>query len=116
MKGSAIIFKRYTENVAWEVLSSNISVEDDYYPSLDRSFSVMKVTLNLRRKQQFYWMHILIPCLLLNFLGVGIFLFPAGASEKIGFGWGILLTVFVFSILINRNIPKTSDITPVLSK
>ena len=116
-----VLQDRYTENVAWNLTKATIVTDHDYYPSdynLSESvaYSVVKVTLDLKRKSQFYWLYILIPILILNILGIGIFVFPAGRSEKVSFGWGILLTLFVFTILVHNNIPKTSDYTPVLGK
>ena len=116
-----VLQDRYTENVAWNLTKATIATDHDYYPSdynLSESvaYSVVKVTLDLQRKSRFYWLYILIPILILNILGIGIFVFPAGRSEKVGFGWGILLTLFVFTILVHNNIPKTSDYTPVLGK
>lgn len=111
---------QFTENVAWKVTNVNVTTSHDKYPSLNpdyvRVYSAVKVTMNLQRKSRYYWLYILIPCLLLNTLGIGIFVFPAGSSEKVSFGWGILLTLFVFTIVIHGNIPKTSDYTPILGK
>ena len=101
---SKVLVGRYSENVAWEVINLTINQDHDYYPSdynlsQEDGFSVIKVTMDIKRKSRFYWMYILIPCLLLNTLGIGIFIFPVGVKEKVSFGWGILITLFVFTII-----------------
>lgn len=91
-------------------------VFDNYFPSIGQSFTCVKVTFELRRKPRYFWLNIIIPCLLLNGIGLGVFILPVGSGEKVSFGLGILLTVFVFAILVNEYIPKTSDYTSVLGK
>ena len=117
---SKVLVDRYSENVAWEVINLTINQDHDYYPSdynlsQEDGFSVIKVTTDIKRKSRFYWMYILIPCLLLNTLEIGIFIFPVGMKEKVSFGCGILITLFVFTILVHKIISKTSDYVPILA-
>ena len=107
---------RYTQSGAWELLDTNITRDVQFYPDLNMSYTLIDVTIKLKRKALYYWLNVIIPCLLLNSLGIGLFILPADSGEKVSFGLGILLTVFVFAILVNENIPKTSDYTPVMGK
>ncbi|KAF6024763.1 CHRNB4 [Bugula neritina] len=106
--------ERYTESGAWELLKTSIDREVQFYPELNMSYTLIDITIKLKRKALYYTLNILIPCILLNALGIGLFILPADSGEKVSFGLGILLTVFVFAILVNENIPKTSDYTPVM--
>lgn len=107
---------RYTVSGAWELLSTNIHREIQFYPDLNMSYTLIDISIKLRRKALYYWLNIILPCILLNALGIGLFILPADSGEKVSFGLGILLTVFVFAILVNENIPKTSDYTPVMGE
>lgn len=118
---SEVLVDRFSENVAWDVTKLSINQSYDFYPSdynssnLD-SFSFINVCMTLRRKSRFYWLYILIPCLVLNTMGIGIFIFPVGTKEKVSFGWGILLILFVFTLVVHGILPKTSDYVPLLGE
>ena len=107
---------RYTVSGAWDLMHTNVSREVQFYPDLNMSYTLIDITIKLKRKTLYYWQNIILPCILLNCLGIGLFILPADSGEKVSFGLGILLTVFVFAILVNENIPKTSDYTPVMGK
>lgn len=111
-----VILDDYTVSGAWELLKADIKRDVTFYPELNMSYTLINISIQLKRKALYYWLNVIIPCLLLNSLGVGLFMLPPDSGEKVGFGLGILLTVFVFAILVTENIPKTSDYTPVIGK
>lgn len=106
----------YSVSGAWQLTKVEIERELVRYETLNMSYTLINLTIRLKRKALYYWLNVIIPCLLLNSLGIGLFILPADSGEKVGFGLGILLTVFVFAIIVNENIPQTSDYTPIIGE
>lgn len=105
----------YSVSGSWELVATRVTRAVQFYPDLNMSYTLIDISIELKRKSLYYWLNVILPCLLLNSLGIGLFILPPDSGEKVGFGLGILLTVFVFAILVNENIPKTSDYTPIIS-
>jgi hypothetical protein len=112
----AINLDDYSASGSWHLVDVVVEPNPVYYETLQMTYTLITITIKLKRKALYYWLNVIIPCLLLNCLGIGLFILPADSGEKVGFGLGILLTVFVFAIIVNENIPKTSDFTPILGK
>lgn len=108
--------KNFKPSDSWKLIEANISRYVHLYEDLGMSYSLIDVTLQIRRKSLYFWLNIIVPCLILNSLGIGLFILPPDSGQKISFGLGILLTLFVFALVVNENIPRTSDYIPILGR
>ena len=70
----------------------------------------------LQRKYTFYFMYILLPCIMLSFVLLMIFLLPAESGEKVSLGVSILVSFSLFLIIVAEQVPDTSDAIPVMGK
>ena len=72
--------------------------------------------LHLRRRNKFYMMNIVLPCIMLSVLIMIGFFLPPDAGEKISLGISVLLAFTVFLLMIADNIPRTSLAIPLMGK
>jgi nicotinic acetylcholine receptor len=88
-------------------------VDEFYYGEMYRQ---IRYIFYFRRKPLYYITTLIIPCMLMSFLSLLVFLLPAEAEEKISLGITILLSFSVFQLLIAGGMPQTSDYVPIISK
>ena len=72
--------------------------------------------LNLRRKYTFYFMYILLPCIMLSTVLLMMFILPAESGEKVSLGVSILVSFSVFLLIVSEKVPDTSDAVPVIGE
>ena len=61
-------------------------------------------------------MYILLPCIMLSFVLLMIFLLPAESGEKVSLGVSILVSFSLFLIIVAEQVPDTSDAVPVMGE
>lgn len=61
-------------------------------------------------------MYILLPCIMLSFVLLMIFMLPAESGEKVSLGVSILVSFSVFLIIVAEQVPDTSDAVPVIGE
>uniref|UniRef100_A0A1I8JJQ2 Neur_chan_LBD domain-containing protein n=1 Tax=Macrostomum lignano TaxID=282301 RepID=A0A1I8JJQ2_9PLAT len=79
-----------------------------------RDYTEVVFQLRLKRKYLFYQAYMLFPCILLTWLTLFVFLLPAESGEKMGYVTTILLSLFVFLLLVADNIPRSGDSIPTV--
>ena len=114
---NAEILDSYQENGEWHV--TDISVErrnkvfeccpDDQYP-------MIIYTIHLRRKTLHYVINLLLPLIILSSMTLIIFNVPLEAGEKLSVGITLLLSYFVFLLMISESLPSTSTTVPLIRK
>lgn len=83
---------------------------------MDKGYPHVVFTLHLRRRDKFYMMNIVLPCVMLSVLIMVGFFLPPDAGEKISLGISVLLAFTVFLLMIADNIPRTSLAIPLMGK
>ena len=108
---------KYSRDGEWELTSTEVSHSDLFYEGLvTESFPMVTYRLNIRRKVTYYVMNLIIPCLLMSLLEALVFLMPPDSGEKVALGITILLSYFVFLLLVVDNVPQSSDAVPLIGK
>jgi hypothetical protein len=64
----------------------------------------------------FYLQNLILPCILLATLSVLSFSLPPGSGERIALVITILLGLTVYMLIFTENIPKTSEVVPLINK
>ncbi|KAI8796617.1 neuronal acetylcholine receptor subunit alpha-4, partial [Biomphalaria glabrata] len=85
-----------------------------YYACCEEPFPDVTFTIQLRRRTIYYFMNIIIPCIILSFLCLGGFLLPSQSGEKITLGLSVLLTITVFMLMVADKMPQTSESISVI--
>ena len=89
----------YEENRAWQLLNSSITT--------DGTITIFRIELG--RRPQFVIVNIILPMILLSFLGVFNFLIPIESGERISFCLTVLLSIAVFLTLVSETLPRVSE-------
>ena len=107
----------YIPHGEWTIMKTSVYSVNKIYPYyLTESFPEIYCTIYIRRKYTFYFMYILLPCLMLSGVLLMIFIIPADSGEKVSLGVSILVAISVFLLLVAGNVPDTSDAIPIIGK
>ena len=107
----------YIPHGEWTIMKTSVYSINKVYPYYQtESFPEVYCTIYIRRKYIFYFMYILLPCLMLSGVLLMIFLLPADSGEKVSLGVSILVAISVFLLLVAGNVPDTSDAIPIIGR
>ena len=95
---------------------SQITRNEVIYNCCVEPFPDIMFYVRLRRRVKYYFMNIIIPCIILSFLCLAGFLLPPESGEKITLGLSVLLTITVFMLMVADKMPQTSESISVISK
>ncbi|KAK7493497.1 hypothetical protein BaRGS_00015208 [Batillaria attramentaria] len=96
----------------WDLVGTSYRTGTMGHPQL--SFSILTVSLVMRRLYTFYVLNILMPFALISLLTLLTFLVPAGGGERASFALTALLAQVVFLNVLTDAMPRTSDDVPLV--
>jgi hypothetical protein len=107
----------YLQHGEWAVQGTEVRRRNRVYTAYQsEAFPEIFFTLKMRRKYTFYFMYILLPCLMLSFVLLLMFLLPAESGEKVSLGVSILVAFSVFLLIVADKVPDTSDAIPIMGR
>lgn len=98
----------YSENGAWELLSTTTRSEKLSY------YSVTVFSLNLKRRPLYFVIYILIPLCTMLILNTLVFMLPPDSGERVGYSIDCLLALTVLITLVSEGLPQNSNPMPVI--
>ncbi|XP_064632598.1 neuronal acetylcholine receptor subunit alpha-6-like [Lineus longissimus] len=107
----------YYPNTEWQLMDYNGYVEEvpfDYSVSL--TYTAYYYEMTLKRRNLYYWIHLIAPCMIFSFLVTLVFVMPADAGEKISFSVTVLLAFTVYQLMIADDLPKGSTGISLMSR
>ena len=105
----------YLKSGAWDLVAGNANITRFPTGAENQYKSLVIFKLVLRRKTLFYTVNLIIPCVLISFVTISVFILPADAGEKITLCISILLALVVFLLLISKILPPAITI-PLISQ
>lgn len=105
----------YLENGAWDIVAGEAEITKTSTGRTNEFKAMVIFQLRLRRKTLFYTVNLIIPCVLISFVTLSVFILPADAGEKITLCISILLALVVFLLLISKILPPSLTI-PLISQ
>ncbi len=105
----------YSDVGVWELLKVGILRESKSYGG-SVAYPELSYIIHLRRRPLYFMLQIVLPCLLLSFLNLMVFILPPESGEKISLGMTNLLSLVLFQQLIGTFLPPTSENTPIIGK
>lgn len=103
-------FTDYLKSGAWDIIAGPGRITTEIDPGSNQNKAMVIFEFHLRRKTLFYTVNLIIPCILISFVSVCVFLLPADACEKITLCISILLALVVFLLLISKILPPSLKI------
>lgn len=106
----------YTTNGEWEMLSGDCQRKISYFSCCKAPYITLVYNFHVRRRALFYFMNLILPCVLLTFLSALTFRFPPESGERVSLTITILLGMTVFMLIFIDNIPPTSEVVPLIGR
>ena len=100
----------YLKSGSWDIIESPGRLDTVKDPMTGEKKAMVIFKFVLRRKTLFYTVNLIIPCVLISFVSVCVFLLPADACEKITLCISVLLALVVFLLLISKILPPSKKI------
>ena len=112
--GSEIKMSKMRPNGQWAVMDAWVHIEGT--TSSSSSYQTLSFVFKLRRKPQYVALNFMLPCIGILLLELLVFMIPPDAGEKISLGITLLLAQTVFQLVMQGDMPETSDQFPIISK
>ena len=100
----------YSKFTPWpfsKTVMTNFYEESQTWQLFDGSLTMFAIELG--RRPQFVIVNIILPIILLSFLGVFDFLIPVESGERISYCLTVLLAIAVFLTLVSETLPRVSE-------
>ncbi|KAH3706000.1 hypothetical protein DPMN_065379 [Dreissena polymorpha] len=99
----------YLGNSMWDLESTHVSVE-----TIHGGIQEMLFTFNIRRKNEYSVVNVLLPILFLGTLNAFVFLLIPESGERVGYSITTLLAIAVYMTIIMSSLPQSSDPMPLI--
>ncbi|ESO95054.1 hypothetical protein LOTGIDRAFT_94361, partial [Lottia gigantea] len=99
----------FSPNGKWNLVSTAVKRGNSIYKD------IANIQLTMKRRSAFYVLNVILPIILLSYMGSLVFVLPADSGEKMSLAVTILLAYVLFLTLISDNMPQTSLQTSILA-
>ncbi|XP_078356474.1 neuronal acetylcholine receptor subunit alpha-10-like [Oculina patagonica] len=107
--------KKFVSNGEWQLIAFPSKRNVIHYVCCPEPYPDVTFTLQIQRLALFYYINLIIPCLLITLLTVTAFYLPPESGERITLVITNLLAMTVFMLLVAEIMPSTSEVIPVIS-
>ncbi|XP_069997179.1 neuronal acetylcholine receptor subunit alpha-7 isoform X3 [Penaeus vannamei] len=104
----------FIKNGEWDLIGCPGKRNAIYYKCCPEPYVDVTFEIVIRRRTLYYFCNLILPCVLIASMAVLGFTLPPDCGEKLSLGVTVLLSLCVFSQLINDTLPQTSDAVPLL--
>ena len=115
-KDSTSDLSKYTVSGEWQLVSVPAKRNIIKYSCCPDPYIDVTYTVIVRRKVLFYLTNLILPCIVLAVLTVFSFYLPPESGERISLVITILLGLTVFLLVFTENVPRTSEVIPLIVK
>ena len=112
---STIYVYNWTEHEQWRLDKFNMSAGVMSQEASEGSHNVLTFSLHLSRKAGYYLMNIVVPSVILSTLELVTFSLPPNQTVRIEVSFMCLFAYTMFQSVIQADLPKSADETPMLS-
>ena len=111
------ILEMYQENGEWDVMDISVERQDLVYDCCpDDVYPQVTYTITMKRKILYYIMNLILPMAFLSFMTLMVFHIPPEAGERLSVGITLLLSYFIFLLMIFDSLPNTSESVALIGK
>ncbi len=113
-KGVDYISKVSVNNPEWLFVNMTFDIKPYIFGNM--TFSRLKIKITMKREPQFYIFNIVVPCILLMFIGSLTFCLPPSSGEKVSLSVTVFLALMVLMMAVMDVIPVSATGLPFLRK
>ncbi|VDM58642.1 unnamed protein product [Angiostrongylus costaricensis] len=110
----------YLENEGWYILKTNVTRNEVKYSCCPNKYTLLQLTLYLRRKPLFYLVNLIIPTSIITLIAIVGFFTTSSASgvreEKVSLGITTLLSMSILMLMVSDQMPTTSTFIPLIGQ
>ena len=107
---------QYIPSGEWDLIGAPVKQNVVRYSCCPSPFIDITFTICVRRRVLFYVVNLIAPCIVLSALIIFSFQLPPESGERMGVVITILLGLTVFMLLLTDNVPRTSEVIPLIAK
>ena len=107
---------KYTISGEWELIAMPAKRNVVKYSCCPHPYIDVTYHIIVRRKVLFYMANLILPCVVLALLTVFSFYLPPESGERVSLVITILLGLTVFMLVFTENVPRTSEVIPLIVK
>lgn len=111
---NTIDLSQYHENSEFAIMSTS-AITEDFVPAIDGNYSNVIFTMTLKRRQLYFVLNLILPCVLLSVMTCFVFLLPALSGERVGLAITLLLAFSVFQLQVAGYLPMNSLSSTILT-
>ncbi|RCN32355.1 Neurotransmitter-gated ion-channel transmembrane region [Ancylostoma caninum] len=108
----------YLENEGWYILKTKVTRNEVKYSCCPNKYTLLQLTLYLRRKPLFYLVNLIIPTSIITLIAIVGFFTTSSASgmreEKVSLGITTLLSMSILMLMVSDQMPTTSTFIPLI--
>ncbi|XP_031573810.1 neuronal acetylcholine receptor subunit alpha-7-like [Actinia tenebrosa] len=105
----------YQANGEWDMIGFPCKRNEKRYVCCPNPFTDVTCTLHIRRRTMYYWINLVVPCLLITVLSLLSFIVSTESGERISLVITNLLALTVFMLIVADILPPTSEVVPLIS-
>ncbi|XP_077865472.1 neuronal acetylcholine receptor subunit alpha-2-like [Saccoglossus kowalevskii] len=107
--------EKYIPNVEWDILTTKAVAIAKTFMGVSDTFTSIIVTMEIKRKPLYYIVNLILPCVVVSMLTVVVFCLPSVSTDKVSLSISLLLTIYVFNLLVIDLLPATSVELPYVT-
>ncbi|CAD5217562.1 unnamed protein product [Bursaphelenchus xylophilus] len=108
----------FIENEGWYLFKTSIKRDEVKYSCCPNNYTLLRLTLFLRRKPLFYLVNLIIPTAIITLIAIVGFFTTSSASgmreEKVSLGITTLLSMSILMLMVSDQMPTTSTFIPLI--
>ncbi|XP_078000145.1 neuronal acetylcholine receptor subunit beta-3-like [Glandiceps talaboti] len=108
-------FENFLPNVEWDIPHTETTEVTKKFLGVNDTFTSIIASIDIKRKPLYYVVNLIVPCALVSVLTVLVFCLPSNSSDKVSLSISLLLTIYVFNLLVTDLLPATSQQLPLLT-
>ncbi|XP_077986988.1 neuronal acetylcholine receptor subunit alpha-6-like [Glandiceps talaboti] len=105
----SVLFENHLPNAEWDILGTEVTSVPKSFMAKNRNYTSIIATLHIKRKPLYYIVNLIIPCGLVSILTMVAFYLPSNSPDKVNLSISLLLTIYVFNLLVIDLLPVTSQ-------
>ena len=105
----------FSDHEQWKLTSFTVSFDDVFYPISGLTYGAIDFKITLVRKANFYLVNLILPSIMLSLLECVTFILPEQQVIRIQLSVLLLLAYTMFLSVIQNDLPRSSDQTPLLT-